>query len=128
MLVALLAAVCVLTFRFVFVFACSLISYSPVTRTSLWISSRKHFLELTGKKKEMENTDSKRTGNSSSASRAMANCQPTDQPDRASPPAFSKLQLRQPVKHTAIAPHLVWRVNCSFNRALNRTFRALGVS
>lgn len=46
-----------LTFRLVLVFACSLISYSPVTRTSLWISSRKHFLVFTGKKKEMENAD-----------------------------------------------------------------------
>lgn len=63
----------VLTFRLVLVFACSAISYSPVTRTSLWISSRRHFREFTGKKKEIENTASKRTGNSSSAvSRAMA--------------------------------------------------------
>lgn len=46
-----------LTFRLVLVFACSLISYSPVTRTSLWISSRKHFLVFTGKKNEMENAD-----------------------------------------------------------------------
>lgn len=60
-------------------------SYSPVTSTSLWISSRKHFLVLTGKKKEIDNTDSIRTGKSSSAAtRAMATinrptrpCQPT---------------------------------------------------
>lgn len=70
-----------LTFRLVLVFACSVISYSPVTRTSLWISSRKHFLELTGKKKEIENTDSIRTGKSSSAAiRAMATKRPTNQP------------------------------------------------
>lgn len=76
-----------LTFRLVLVFACSAISYSPVTRTSLWISSRRHFREFTGKKKEIENTASKRTGNSSSAvSRAMATFDQGDQPDRSRQP------------------------------------------
>lgn len=62
-----------LTFRLVLVLACSLISYSPVTRTSLWISSRRHFLELTGRKKEMVDASSTRSGKSRSAvNRAMA--------------------------------------------------------
>lgn len=79
----------------------------------MWISSRKHFLELTGKKKEMEKTDSKRTGNSSSAaSRAMAtnSNQPTNQPVPADQ-LNTEFQLTQPASLEPPAPPLPWRPN-----------------
>lgn len=101
-----------LTFRLVLVFACSLISYSPVTRTSLWISSRKHFLELTGKKNEMENTDSIRTGNSSSTvSRAIATLNRSANQPLPANQLNAELRAHIGGLLRTAAPPLAWREN-----------------